>query len=74
MVVSRRKWSLTSFGNVLLGIGQYFGAFVSTIYMIFYSRLMRVGSKKEGKQFRGIREGGISDNTAYYVFTHAPVS
>jgi len=34
---------------------------------------MRVGSKKEGtaKQYRGVREGGVSENTAYYVFTHA---
>jgi transcription initiation factor TFIIF subunit alpha len=35
---------------------------------------MRVGSKKEGKQYKGIREGGISENTAYYVFTHAAVT
>jgi transcription initiation factor TFIIF subunit alpha len=34
---------------------------------------MRIGSKKEGKTYKGIREGGISDNTAYYVFTHAAV-
>lgn len=33
--------------------------------------LMRIGSKKEGKQYKGIREGGVSDNTTYYVFTHA---
>jgi transcription initiation factor TFIIF subunit alpha len=33
--------------------------------------LMRVGNKKEGKHYRGIREGGISENTSYYVFTHA---
>jgi len=33
--------------------------------------LMRVGSKKEGKHFKGIREGGVSNNTTYYVFTHA---
>lgn len=33
--------------------------------------LMRIGSKKDGKTYKGIREGGISDNTAYYVFTHA---
>ncbi len=36
-------------------------------------RLLRVGSKKDGKQYRGVREGGISDNTTYYVFTHAKV-
>lgn len=36
-------------------------------------RLMRVGSKKDGKTYRGVREGGISDNTTYYVFTHAKV-
>ena len=35
---------------------------------------MRIGSKKEGKQYKGIREGGINDNTAFYVFTHAAVS
>ena len=33
--------------------------------------LMRIGSKKEGKQYKGIREGGVSENTAFYVFTHA---
>jgi len=33
--------------------------------------LMRVGSKKEGKHYRGLREGGVSNNTTYYVFTHA---
>lgn len=33
--------------------------------------LMRVGSKKEGKHYKGTREGGVSENTAYYVFTHA---
>ena len=33
--------------------------------------LMRVGNKKEGKHFRGVREGGVSENTCYYVFTHA---
>lgn len=27
---------------------------------------------KNGKKFKGVREGGISDNAAYYVFTHAP--
>ncbi|KAI4486396.1 hypothetical protein M0802_012287 [Mischocyttarus mexicanus] len=27
---------------------------------------------KTGKKFKGIREGGISENAAYYVFTHAP--
>ncbi|KAL0277376.1 UNVERIFIED_CONTAM: hypothetical protein PYX00_004691 [Menopon gallinae] len=26
---------------------------------------------KTGKKFKGIREGGVSDNTAYYVFTQA---
>lgn len=25
-----------------------------------------------GKKFKGIREGGVSENAAYYVFTHAP--
>jgi len=33
--------------------------------------LMRVGSKKEGKHYKGLREGGVSNNTTYYVFTHA---
>ena len=33
--------------------------------------LMRVGNKKEGKHYRGVREGGVSANTCYYVFTHA---
>lgn len=27
---------------------------------------------KTGKKFKGIREGGVSENAAYYVFTHAP--
>ncbi|CAK9832922.1 General transcription factor IIF subunit 1 [Anthophora retusa] len=26
---------------------------------------------KTGKKFKGIREGGVSENAAYYVFTHA---
>ncbi|KAK6617434.1 hypothetical protein RUM43_014443 [Polyplax serrata] len=26
---------------------------------------------KNGKKFKGIREGGVADNTAYYVFTQA---
>lgn len=25
---------------------------------------------KAGKKFKGIREGGISDNSAYYIFMH----
>lgn len=33
--------------------------------------LMRVGNKKEGKHYKGVREGGVSENTCYYVFTHA---
>lgn len=33
--------------------------------------LMRVGNKKEGKTYKGIREGGVSDNATYYVFTNA---
>ena len=33
--------------------------------------LMRVGNKKEGKHYRGVREGGVNANTCYYVFTHA---
>jgi hypothetical protein len=35
---------------------------------------MRIGSKKEGKQYKGVRDGGVAENAAYYVFTHAPVS
>lgn len=27
---------------------------------------------KSGKKFRGIREGGVGENAAFYVFTHAP--
>ena len=27
---------------------------------------------KGGKKYKGIREGGISQNASYYVFTHAP--
>ena len=30
---------------------------------------MRVNGKG-GKRFKGIREGGVSDNTSFYVFTH----
>lgn len=26
---------------------------------------------KNGKKFKGIREGGVSENASYYVFTHA---
>merc|ERR1712141_934748 len=32
----------------------------------------RIGGKKEGKHFRGQREGGVSENASYYVFVHAP--
>ncbi|XP_023343999.1 general transcription factor IIF subunit 1 [Eurytemora carolleeae] len=31
--------------------------------------LMKIGGKT-GKKYRGVREGGVSDNTTYYVFTH----
>ena len=34
--------------------------------------LMRIGNKKEGRTYRGLREGGVSENASYYVFTHAP--
>lgn len=34
--------------------------------------LMRIGGKKDGKHYRGQREGGVSENTTFYVFTHAP--
>lgn len=33
--------------------------------------ILRVGGKT-GKKFKGIREGGVGENAAYYVFTHAP--
>ncbi|CAO1404555.1 unnamed protein product [Diamesa serratosioi] len=33
--------------------------------------IVKVGGKS-GKKFRGIREGGVSENAAFYVFTHAP--
>jgi len=32
--------------------------------------ILKVGGKT-GKKFKGIREGGVAENTAYYVFTHA---
>ncbi|XP_012552863.1 general transcription factor IIF subunit 1 isoform X2 [Bombyx mori] len=32
--------------------------------------ILKVGGKT-GKKFKGIREGGVSENAAYYVFTHA---
>lgn len=32
--------------------------------------LMRIGGKKDGRKYKGIREGGVSANTTYYVFTH----
>lgn len=33
--------------------------------------ILKVGGKA-GKKFRGIREGGVGENAAFYVFTHAP--
>ncbi|XP_052865979.1 general transcription factor IIF subunit 1 [Anopheles cruzii] len=33
--------------------------------------ILRAGGKN-GKMFRGIREGGVGENAAFYVFTHAP--
>ncbi|XP_071450231.1 general transcription factor IIF subunit 1-like isoform X2 [Hetaerina americana] len=33
--------------------------------------ILKVGGKT-GKKFKGIREGGVGENAAYYVFTHAP--
>ncbi|XP_022192513.2 general transcription factor IIF subunit 1 isoform X2 [Nilaparvata lugens] len=33
--------------------------------------ILRVGGKT-GKKFKGIREGGVGENAAFYVFTHAP--
>ncbi|XP_072935560.1 general transcription factor IIF subunit 1 isoform X2 [Epargyreus clarus] len=32
--------------------------------------ILKVGGKT-GKKFKGIREGGVSENASYYVFTHA---
>ncbi|XP_020298180.1 general transcription factor IIF subunit 1 [Pseudomyrmex gracilis] len=32
--------------------------------------ILKAGGKT-GKKFKGIREGGVSENAAYYVFTHA---
>ncbi|CAG9782689.1 unnamed protein product [Diatraea saccharalis] len=32
--------------------------------------ILKVGGKT-GKKFKGTREGGVSENAAYYVFTHA---
>ena len=32
--------------------------------------ILKVGGKS-GKKFRGIREGGVGENAAFYVFTHA---
>ncbi|KAH8344125.1 hypothetical protein KR084_004668, partial [Drosophila pseudotakahashii] len=33
--------------------------------------ILKVGGKT-GKKFKGIREGGVGENAAFYVFTHAP--
>lgn len=33
--------------------------------------ILKVGGKS-GKKFKGIREGGVGENAAFYVFTHAP--
>ena len=33
---------------------------------------MRIGGKKDGKHFRGQREGGVAENASYYVFVNAP--
>ncbi|XP_065083305.1 general transcription factor IIF subunit 1 [Ochlerotatus camptorhynchus] len=34
--------------------------------------ILKAGGKKDGKKFRGIREGGVGENASFYVFTHAP--
>ncbi|XP_053696178.1 general transcription factor IIF subunit 1-like [Sabethes cyaneus] len=34
--------------------------------------ILEEGGKKDGKKFRGVREGGVGDNSAYYVFVQAP--
>lgn len=31
--------------------------------------ILKVGSGKQGKKFKGIREGGVSENAAHFVFT-----
>ncbi|KAJ6225354.1 hypothetical protein RDWZM_003899 [Blomia tropicalis] len=33
--------------------------------------ILKVGGK-QGKKFRGVREGGVTENTSYYVFFQAP--
>ncbi|XP_034254721.1 general transcription factor IIF subunit 1 [Thrips palmi] len=33
--------------------------------------ILKVGSGKSGKKFKGIREGGVSENAGYYVFMKA---
>ncbi|XP_043271762.1 general transcription factor IIF subunit 1 isoform X2 [Venturia canescens] len=33
--------------------------------------ILKAGGRT-GKKFKGTREGGVSENAAYYVFTHAP--
>lgn len=33
--------------------------------------ILKVGGKS-GKKFRGVREGGVGENAAFYVFAHAP--
>jgi len=32
---------------------------------------LKVGQGKQGKKYKGVREGSISDNTSYYIFTKA---
>ncbi|XP_053696179.1 general transcription factor IIF subunit 1-like [Sabethes cyaneus] len=34
--------------------------------------ILEEGGKKDGKKFRGVREGGVGENSAYYVFVQAP--
>ncbi|XP_053395562.1 general transcription factor IIF subunit 1-like [Mercenaria mercenaria] len=34
--------------------------------------LMKVGKGKDAKRFKGVREGTITQNTSYYIFTQSP--
>ncbi|XP_012947013.1 general transcription factor IIF subunit 1 [Aplysia californica] len=33
--------------------------------------LLKTGSGKQAKRYKGVREGGITENTSYYIFTKA---
>lgn len=34
--------------------------------------ILKVGSGKQSRKYKGIREGGVTENTSYYVFFQAP--